>query len=101
MNVRARRSDREYSDVVQVFEPHTLALPRLRDYVSDVIARRTFITELASAEIRGAQSSTFLGELWSLADPIFQAAIYYFLFVVIRGGTGGGNSTSYITVIIA
>ena len=31
---------------------------------------------------------------------MFQAAIYYFLFVVIRGGTGGRNSTSYITVII-
>ena len=31
---------------------------------------------------------------------MFQAAIYYFLFVVIRGVTGGGNSTAYITVII-
>jgi teichoic acid transport system permease protein len=101
MNVRARAgSAREYSDVVQVFEPHTLTLPRLRDYVRDVLARRTFITELASAEIRGAQSSTFLGELWSLADPVFQAAIYYFLFTVIRGGGGGTDSTTYITIII-
>jgi teichoic acid transport system permease protein len=102
MNVRARPTEpeREYSDVVQVFEPHTLALPRLRDYMSEVFARRTFITELASAEIRGAQSSTFLGELWSLADPVFQAAIYYFLFVVIRSGTGGTDKTSYIALII-
>jgi teichoic acid transport system permease protein len=103
MNVRARptESQREYSDVVQVFEPHTLTLPNLRDYFSDVMSRRAFITELASAEIRGQQSSTVLGELWSLVDPVFQAAIYYFLFVVIRGGTGGTNSTAYITVIIS
>jgi teichoic acid transport system permease protein len=102
MNVRApsKGTSREYSDVVQVFEPNTLTLPKLGDYVRDVWARRTFITELASAEIRGQQSSTFLGELWSLADPMFQAAIYYFLFVVIRGGTGGAKSTSFITVII-
>jgi len=103
MNVRARHAEshREYSDVVQVFEPHTLALPRLRDYFSDVLDRRAFISELASAENRGQQSSTILGELWSLADPVFQAAIYYLLFVVIRGGTGGTNSTAYITVIIS
>jgi len=102
MSTRARPTgDREYSDVVQVLEPHTVALPRLRDYFDDVLDRRAFIGELASAEIRGQQSSTALGELWSLADPVFQAAIYYFLFVVIRGGTGGASSTAYITVIIS
>jgi len=103
MNVRSEptESNREYSDVVQVFEPHTLALPRLRDYFSDVLDRRAFISALARSEIRGQQSSTALGELWALADPVFQAAIYYFLFVVIRGSTGGTNSTAYITVIIS
>ncbi len=103
MNVSARgtESHREYSDVVQVFEPHTRTLPRLRDYISDVLDRRAFIRELATAEIRGQQSSTVLGELWALVDPIFQAAIYYFLFVVIRSGAGGKNSSAYITVIIS
>jgi len=93
-------STREYSDIVQIFEPNSHALPRLGDYVRDLLARRMFITELATAEIRGAQSSTFLGELWSLIDPVFQAAIYYFLFIVIRGGRGGPNQTAYVTVII-
>jgi ABC-type polysaccharide/polyol phosphate export permease len=91
---------RRYSDVVQVFEPSSLTLPKLSEYIPEVLARRTFITELANAEIKGGQSSTWLGELWALADPVFQAVIYYFLFVVIRGGTGGSNSTAYITVII-
>jgi len=31
---------------------------------------------------------------------VFQAAIYYFLFVVIRGATRGTNSTEYIILII-
>ncbi len=60
---------REYSDVVQVFEPNSSTLPKLSEYVQRVLDRRTFITELANAEIRGSQSSTLLGELWSLADP--------------------------------
>jgi ABC-type polysaccharide/polyol phosphate export permease len=98
---RPSGSRREYSDVVQVFEPSSLTLPNLSEYVPEVLARRTFISELANAEIKGSQSSTWLGELWALVDPIFQAAIYYFLFVLIRGGTGGGNSTAYITVIIS
>jgi ABC-type polysaccharide/polyol phosphate export permease len=103
MNTRARptQSNREYSDVVQVFEPHVRGLPDLREYISEVVDRRAFITELASAQIRGQQSSTVLGELWSLADPIFQAAIYYFLFAVIRGSAGGGGSSQFITVIIS
>jgi len=91
---------REYSDLVQVFEPNSHTLPRLGDYFRDLVARRMFIAELATAEIRGSQSSTFLGELWSLVDPVFQAVIYYFLFIVIRGGRGGPNQTAYVTVII-
>jgi teichoic acid transport system permease protein len=98
---RPSGSRREYSDVVQVFEPSSFTLPKLSEYVPEVLARRLFISELANSEIKGSQSSTWLGELWALVDPVFQAIIYYFLFVLIRGGTGGGNSTTYITVIIS
>lgn len=91
---------RRYSDVVQVFEPNSLSLPPLREYVAELAARKPFIVELAGAEVRGQRSSTFVGELWSLIDPLFQAAIYWFLFLVIRGGSGGGQSTEYITTII-
>jgi ABC-type polysaccharide/polyol phosphate export permease len=41
-----------------------------------------------------------MGELWALLDPIFQAAIYWFLFVVIRGSSGGSRQTEYVTAII-
>jgi ABC-type polysaccharide/polyol phosphate export permease len=96
----AAEGERPYSDVVQVFEPNALTLPVLPEYWSELVARRTFIVELASAEVRGQRSSTFLGELWSLMDPLFQAAIYWFLFVAIRGGSGGARSGEYITAII-
>jgi teichoic acid transport system permease protein len=92
--------DRPYSDVVHVFEPNALDFPSLPDYLSDLATRRTFIRELAGAEVRGQRSSTFLGELWTLADPLFQAGIYWFLFVMIRGNAGGGRSTEYVTAII-
>lgn len=88
------------ADVVQVFEPNTLALPSLSEYVSELWARRQFLKELAESEVRGLRSSTFLGELWTLVDPIFQATVYWFLFVAIRGSTGGGRSTEYVTTII-
>ena len=87
-----------YSDVVQVFEPNALTLPPVRPYLKELMARRTFIVELAGAEVRGQRSSTFLGELWSLVDPLFQAAIYMFLFIVIRGGAG--TTTEFLTTII-
>lgn len=89
-----------HSEVVQVFEPNSYNLPSLPEYVADVWARRRFLVELAEREVRGLRSSTFLGELWTLADPLFQATIYWFLFVAIRGSTGGGRSTEYITTII-
>jgi teichoic acid transport system permease protein len=83
---RRSSSERVHADVVQVFEPNALAMPPLRPYVAELLQRRAFLVELAGAEVRGQRTSTFLGELWSLIDPVFQAAIYWFLFSVIRGG---------------
>lgn len=91
-------SERRYSDVVQVFEPSSLELPPLDEYVNDLLGRREFISELAGAEVRGLRSNTVVGELWSLVDPVFQATIYLFLFLVIRGGAG--RTPEYITAII-
>jgi teichoic acid transport system permease protein len=92
--------ERAYSDVVQVFEPNALTFPPLGPYFEELLDRRPFITELAMAEVRGQRSTTFLGELWSLIDPLFQAAIYWFLFSVIRG-SDGPRSSAFVTAIIS
>lgn len=90
--------ERPYSDVVHTFEPNSLTFPALGPYVRDLVARRTFIRELAGAEVRGQRSSTFMGELWSLMDPMFQAAIYLFLFTTIRASSG--RSIDFVTTLI-
>lgn len=99
MRAGPAKRGRSREPVVQVFEPNSLTLPSFREYTSELVARRAFIVELAGAEVRGQRSSTFLGELWTLVDPLFQAAIYMFLFLVIRGTKG--QSSSYVTTIIA
>jgi len=82
-------SVRAYSDVEYVFEPHSAEMPALRPYLSDLWERRSFIGEMARAEIRGKRSSAVIGQLWAVLDPMFQAAIYFFLITVLRGGNRG------------
>src|SRR5688572_19375736 len=74
-------------------------MPSLAENLRELSARRAFIGELAVAEVKAQRSSTVMGELCSLVDTLFQAAIYSCLFVVIRGGQSG-RTTEYVTVII-
>jgi teichoic acid transport system permease protein len=69
--------------------------------VSDLWARRQFLKTLAAARLRGERSNTFMGELWGVLDPLFQAAIYIFVVAVIRGGRAGPDAWATATMIIA
>jgi teichoic acid transport system permease protein len=89
----------EGHDVVYVFEPHRGKMPAVRPYLASLWARRRFVVALSRASIRGTHSSTALGSLWGLMDPLFQAAIYLFLFTVIRGGRG--RPGEFIPVLLA
>lgn len=77
---------RDYSDVEYVFEPHSPAMPNLREYAAALWERRRFMVALAGADLRAARARTRLGDIWSVLDPLFMAAIYFFLFTVLRGG---------------
>jgi teichoic acid transport system permease protein len=90
----------EYSDIEYVFEPHSKTLPDIREYVTALWERRHFMTELARADLRSTRTSTTLGNIWSVLDPLFQGAVYYFLFTVIRGGASKGGS-AFLPVLIA
>jgi len=87
-----------YSDVEYVFEPHSRTLPDLREYVAALWDRRQFMKELANSDLRTARSSTTLGSIWSVADPLFQAAIYYFLYTVLRRGSS--NNATFLPALI-
>jgi teichoic acid transport system permease protein len=78
---------REYSDVEYVFEPHGSTKPDVRAYILALWDRRQFLVALAQSDLRSERSRTKLGNLWSVMDPLFQCAIYYFLFTVMRSGS--------------
>jgi teichoic acid transport system permease protein len=88
----------EYSDVEYVFEPHSPVMPDLREYFTALWERRTFMVELARADLRSQRSRTVLGNLWSVLDPLFQAGIYFFLFNVLRAGTA--DRVNFLPVLI-
>jgi teichoic acid transport system permease protein len=88
----------DYSDVEYVFEPHSRSLPNIREYVAAIWDRRRFIVELARSDIRTARSRTALGNIWNVLDPLFQAAIYFFLYTVLRKGASSKNS--FLPVLI-
>lgn len=88
----------EYSVVEHVFEPHYAALPPLRQYLRSVWHRRRFMRELAKASLHRERSGRIMGTLWGILDPLITAAIYFFVFTVIREGA---RPTEFIPILIA
>jgi teichoic acid transport system permease protein len=87
-----------YSDVEYVFEAGAPTSTPLVPYAKSVWERRRFMLELARAGVRGKQSSTVLGRLWGVVDPLFQALLYYLLFTIIRRG---GRPIDFLPILIA
>ena len=86
-----------YSDIEYVFEARSSTPPDLREYLKALWERRHFMEELTRADMRAERSGRVLGNLWSVLNPLFQAAIYYFLYMVLRSGT----DHSFLPVLIA
>jgi ABC-type polysaccharide/polyol phosphate export permease len=86
-----------YSDTEYVFEAGSNASTPLVPYVRALWERRRFMLELARADLRGKQSSTTMGRLWGVLDPLLQAGIYYMLFTIIREGV---RPTEFLHVLI-
>ncbi|MFA7322725.1 MAG: hypothetical protein WC005_00030 [Candidatus Nanopelagicales bacterium] len=74
---------------VQVFLPHRAGLPRLTTYFATLWSRRHFAAELSSATMRAAHTNTFFGQFWLVISPALNAAVYFLLVNVIRGGSAG------------
>ncbi len=91
---------RPRSGIVYVFEPNTKVRPPLRVYAKEVWDRRRFLVAMADADLKGATSSTFLGTIWVVIDPIFQAAIYYLLITILRGNGSNEDSSTRIALMV-
>jgi ABC-type polysaccharide/polyol phosphate export permease len=87
-----------YSDIVYVFEAGAATTTPLRPYLRSLWDRRRFMLEQARADLRGNRSSTALGGLWGILEPLLQAAIYYMLFTIIREGS---RPTEFLHILVA
>jgi teichoic acid transport system permease protein len=65
------------------------ARPTLREYVSQLWARRHFITAFATAKLTAQYSQAKLGQVWQVMTPLLNAAVYYFIFGVLLGTKHG------------
>ncbi|MFI9603544.1 ABC transporter permease [Streptomyces sp. NPDC004069] len=65
------------------------ARPSLSEYVRQLWARRHFISAFATAKLTAQYSEAKLGQLWQVATPLLNAAVYYFIFGVLMGTSRG------------
>jgi teichoic acid transport system permease protein len=81
----SRERQREFEPVYHHYGPHRAGLPPLRPYIRELWHRRAFAVEMSKAVMRGANTSTFFGQLWLVLNPLLLAGVYYLLVTVIRG----------------
>ncbi|MCX5558151.1 ABC transporter permease [Streptomyces sp. NBC_00038] len=65
------------------------ARPSLPEYIRQLWARRHFITAFATARLTAQYSQAKLGQLWQVATPLLNAAVYYFIFGILMGTSKG------------
>jgi len=64
------------------------ARPTLPAYLRLLWGRREFALLVPLGELRQRNMNTALGSLWHVLNPLFQAAIYYFLFGIVLDSRG-------------
>ncbi|NSC24798.1 ABC transporter permease [Streptomyces albus subsp. chlorinus] len=78
------------------------ARPSLPDYVRQLWARRHFILAFSRAKLTAQYSQAKLGQLWQVATPLLNAAVYFFIFGVLLGGRDGtpGGKENYVPFLV-
>ncbi|MFJ3673444.1 ABC transporter permease [Streptomyces sp. NPDC090106] len=80
-------------DLAALAARHGLAVsgarPSLREYISQLWARRHFITAFSTAKLTAQYSQAKLGQLWQVMNPLLNAAVYFFIFGVLLGTKKG------------
>lgn len=62
--------------------------PPVGEYLRRFWARRDFVLAVPIGQLRAQTQNTILGAGWHLLNPLFTAAIYYFVFGVLFRGAG-------------
>ncbi len=62
--------------------------------------RRHFILAFSQAKLTAQYSQAKLGQLWQVATPLLNAAVYYFIFGVILKASRGMSHDTYIPFLV-
>lgn len=73
--------------------------PPLATYVRQLWQRRAFITVLATSKSYARNQNSYLGQLWSLLNPLLNAAVYVIVFgLVLETTRGMSNGIAFIVI---
>src|SRR6476620_9773096 len=77
----------DYFGEHHVYEPHRIGLPsKLSVYIAQHWKRRQFVWELSRSSLRAQNYQNAFGQLWLVLNPLLNAAVYFLLVDIIRGG---------------
>jgi teichoic acid transport system permease protein len=83
-----------------VYEPHTVGLPPIGQYIKEVWRRREFALELSRSKLRAQQFETVFGMLWLVLNPLLLAGVYFILIDIVRGGRRPPDFFAHLTACI-
>ncbi|CAL9455788.1 ABC transporter [Streptomyces sp. DH-12] len=76
------------------------ARPSLGAYVRQLWGRRHFILAFSQAKLTAQYSRAKLGQLWQVATPLLNAAVYFFIFGLLLGARKGIPSDVYVPFLV-
>ncbi|MCZ9346539.1 ABC transporter permease [Streptomyces sp. TRM76130] len=76
------------------------ARPSLVAYVRQLWDRRHFILAFSRAKLTAQYSQARLGQLWQVATPLLNAAVYFFIFGLLLGARRGIPHDIYVPFLV-
>ncbi|QTE02249.1 ABC transporter permease [Streptomyces cyanogenus] len=76
------------------------ARPSLVEYVRQLWGRRHFVLAFSQAKLTAQYSQAKLGQLWQVATPLLNAAVYFFIFGLILHASRGMSRDVYIPFLV-
>ncbi|MCS0638021.1 ABC transporter permease [Streptomyces sp. LP05-1] len=76
------------------------ARPGLAEYVRQLWGRRHFILSFSQAKLTSQYSQAKLGQLWQVATPLLNAAVYYMIFGLILNSGRGMSREVFVPFLV-
>ena len=73
--------------------------PPLREYLRQLWSRRQFISVLATSKAYARNQNNYLGQLWSVLNPLILAGVYFLVFGLLLNTRGNiDNFVGFLTI---